>query len=817
MTDLRYAVRQLFKSPGFTAVAVLTLALCIGANSAIFSVINAVLLKPYPWPDSNRLVYIHNTYPLMGLARAGCSIPDYLDRRNGVTSLAESALVTSAAFNLAADGQPEFVEGRRVTPSLFPLLQVAPALGRAFTEDEARIGAGKTVVLSDALWRKRFGADPQAIGTDLRLNGEPYTVIGVMPADFYFPVPSAQLWVPFAFTDQQKSDSGRGNEFSTMLARLKPGATIEQAQREVTAIHKANAERLPQSKPFWEASGFGGLVLDYLGENVRDVKPMLWLVQAGVAAALLIGCANVASLLLARASAREREFAIRAALGAGRVRLMRQLLLESVLLFLVGGALGLVVALWGVSAMNSLGVSSLPRGFGVSLDWSVFGFTFICAVATGLAFGALPAWSATRGNTATALKDAGTRATTSRRHLWIRSSLVVFEVALALMLLTTAGLFLKTFQRLQEENPGFVRENVLTAQLALPAAKYDSSEKLTEFHDQVLAKLRALPGVTAAALTSTPPFGTGNNQGSYQIDGYTPPSGQPQPHGMIRQVSADYFKAIGIPLLRGRTFTERDTRNAPDVIVIDRYLADRYWPAQDPIGRHIVRGSLPNPVAGQPALPRKWEIVGVVATIKQLNLEEPVGKETLYFPLAQLPNNMFTLVAKTAIAPAGLTEAVRAAILSVDAEQPLFDVKTMEARVDAAMQRRKSPMILLGLFAGISLLLAALGVYGVLAFAVGQRTPEIGVRVALGATRANILGLILRQGAGLVVLGTMLGLAGYFALSRIIGKLLFNVAPTDPATLLLAPIVLITVALAACLVPARRATKVDPMVALRTE
>lgn len=815
MSDFPYALRSLLKAPGFTTVAVLTLALCIGANSAIFSVIHAVLLKADPWPDSERLVYIHNTYPGIGLRIAGSSIPDYLDRRNGVKSLEESALVTGAMLNLAAaDTAPERIEGMSVTPSLFPLLKTRAALGRTFTEEEAKFGAARTAVLSDTLWRNRFGADPKIIGTDIRLNGEPHTVIGVMPAGFYYPGPRTMIWVPFAFTDRQMSDSGRGNEFSTMIARLKPGATLQQAQLEVDAIHRANAERLPASKPFWDSSRFGGLVLNYREENIKDVRGMLWLVQGSVAAALLIGCANVASLLLARASAREREFAIRAALGAGRGRLMRQLLTESVALFLAGGLLGLLVALGGVKALGPLGVENLPYGFSVSLDPTVFGFTLLCALATGLAFGALPAWSATRGNTAHALKDAGTRATTGRRHLWLRSSLVVTEIALALMLLATAGLLLKSFHRLQEVHLGFNRENVLTAGLALPQAKYDTPEKQTNFQQQLLDRIRALPGVTSAAITTALPFAGGNSQGSYQIDGLTIPPDQPQPHGQVRWVSHDYFKAFGIPLLHGRVFTPQDTLGSPDVVVIDRYLAERYWPNKNPVGERIIRGSVPN---SNPPVPRKWEIVGVVATVKHNNLEKDVAKETLYFSYPQNPQRFMTLVVKTAAAPAQLSSQLRAAVLAVDPEQPVFDVKTMEARMDLAMQGRRSPMILLGVFAAIALLLAALGVYGVLAFAVGQRTPEIGIRVALGATRANILGLVLRQGAGLIALGLLIGLGGYFALSAVIGKLLFGVTPTDLSTLLIAPLTLAAVALAACLIPARRATKVDPMVALRAE
>jgi putative ABC transport system permease protein len=810
--DLRLAFRQLAKAPGFAAVAILTLALCIGANSAIFSVLHAIVLQPYPWPASENLVYVHNTYPKIGLDRAGCSIPDYLDRRAGVASFEETALYTGLSANLSAAGNPERVAAVSVTPSLFPLLKTSPTLGRAFTAADAQVGAAKTVVLSDALWQNRFGRDPQILGQSISLNGEPVTVIGVMPAGFYFPTPRAQLWLPFVFTDRQKSDAGRHNEFSNMIARLKPGATREQAQREVDAVSQSVRDRLPDEATGWKVSGFGGRVFGFLDDNIRDVRAMLWLVQAGVVAALLIGCANVASLLLARASARGRELAIRAALGASRGRLMRQLLTESLVLFLAGGALGLVVASWSLSALGSLGISTLPRAFAISLDGSVFGFTLLCALLTGLGFGVLPAWSATRGNTASALKDAGTRATAGRRHLWLRSSLVVTEIALALLLLTTATLLLRSFARLHDVSPGFSADHVLTASLSLPNGKYATPEKQIALQEQLLARLSALPGVTAAGVTTNLPFSGNNNQSSYNIVGYTPPAGQPEPHGMIRQVSPGFFSALNVPLLRGRLFTPADTRGGAKVVVIDRVLADRYWPGGDPLGHQIEWRNGPATPGGD-----QWTIVGVVATIHESNLEVPVSKETLYFPFAQTPNNLFTLVLKTAASPAALTAAVRAAVLATDPEQPIFDIKTMDDRLGESLAVRRSPMVLLGIFAGLALLLAALGVYGVLAFAVGQRTSEIGLRLALGATRGNILGLILRQGAGLVALGLLLGLIFYFLVSALIGQLLFDVAPTDPATLLLAPLVLGLVALAACLLPARRATQVDPMVALRTE
>lgn len=810
IADFKYALRSLLKTPAFTVIAVLTLALCIGANSAIFSVVHAILLKPYPWPDSDRLVYVYNTYPLMGLPNAGTSIPDYLDRREGVSAFADGAMYNMQSYNLASEGEPERITGLSATPSLFTTLQSSAARGRVFTATDAEPGAERVIVLSHPLWKNRFGANPALVGRTIRLNTLNYTVIGVMPEDFYFPTPRVQAWVPFVFQPAEKTDAERGNEYSSMIARLKPGATAAMAQRDLDLIQARNAERLADSRKFWKTSGFGGRAAGFLEQNVANIRGMLWLVQAGVAAALLIGCANVASLLLARAVARERELAIRAALGAGRARLMRLLLTESLLLFLAGGALGLLVAWWGVDALGSLGLSTLPRAFGVQLDLNVFCFTLLCALLTGLGFGALPAWSASRGDAAAALKEAGTRGSAGRRTTFLRAALVVGEIALAVMLLSTAGLLIRSFERLQRENPGFSPGGVITARLDLPAAKYDLPEKRTAFADAALTRLRALPGVRAAGLTNVLPFTGNNSSGSYSSPDITVPSGAPVPHGQQRVVDPGYFKTMGLPLLRGRLFTDADSGAAQKVVIVDKLLADRYWPGQDPIGKRISRG-------GDDEHPLIWIIVGVVTPIKFQSLEEDVRKETLYYPFAQNPVTSLTLVVKTDGDPALLTAALREAVRSADPEQPVFDIRTMQQRMDDVAQSRRAPMLLLSLFSGVALLLAVLGVYGVLAFSVAQRTSEFGVRIALGATAGDIAALVLRQGARLVLIGIGTGLAGYLALSQIVGRLLYGIAPTDPATLALAPVVLALAAFAACLQPMRKAVRVNPLEALRSE
>ncbi len=811
IADLKYALRSLLKTPGFTLIAVATLALCIGANSAIFSVVDAILLKPYPWPDSERLVYVYNSYPLMGLQNAGVSIPDYLDRRIGVSGFADSAMYHGDSFNLAGASEPERIVGVAATPSLFSTLGTGAALGRVFTDDEAQPGAAKVVVLSHALWKNRFGADPGLVGRTIRLNTEPVTVVGVMPESFYFPSPRVQAWVPFVFTPHDRSDDERGTEYSTMIARLKPGSTRAGIQRDLDTIQARNARRMPDNREFWKNSGFGGRTAGFLEQNVENIRGMLWLVQAGVAAALLIGCANVASLLLARAIARERELAIRAALGAGRAQLTRLLLTESLLLFLSGGLLGLLVAEWGVGTLAALGLSALPRAFGVQLDASVFAFTLLCALLTGLGFGILPAWSASRSDAATALKEAGVRGSAGRRTQRLRAALVVTEIALAVMLLSTAGLLVRSFARLQEENPGFAPAGVITANLDLPAAKYDQPAKIVAFHDTLVAALRAQPGVRDVGVTTLLPFTGHNSSGSYTSPEIQIPAGAPTPHAGVRNVDPGYLHALGLTLLRGRWFVDSDVAGTQHVAVIDRLLADRYWPGQDPLGKHLSRN------AGSTDPKDFWTIVGVVAPIKVQNLEENVTKETIYFPFAQQAERGITVVVRTDGDPAALAAGLRQAVHAADPEQPTYEIRTMAQRMAEVAQPRRAPMVLLSLFSGVALLLAVLGVYGVLTFSVAQRTSEFGVRIALGATAGNIAALVLRQGARLVLTGLGTGLAGYLAVSQIVGRLLYGISPTDPFTLALAPVVLALAALMACWLPVRRATRVNPIEALRAE
>jgi putative ABC transport system permease protein len=808
MNDLKFAFRQLLKSPGFTSVVLLTLALCIGANSAIFSTVNAVLLKPFPYPDSERLVYVNNSYPGNDLVKAGVSIPDYLDRVEQAPSIEAAMLYTFESFNLAGDDQPTRVMGLRVTPSMFETLQVSPRLGRPFTAAEAQPGKERVVLLSHSLWKDRFAGREEIVGETVRLHGISHIVGGVMPESFRFPQSNVQLWVPYAFTPEQRSDQERGIEYSTMLTRLKPGATRGQLKRECDTIIDRILERLPDARSFLESTRFTVVVSPMLEATVADVADTLWLLQAGVAAALLIGCANVANLTLARVIAREREFAIRAALGAGRWRMVRQLGVEAGLLFLIGGILGWFAAVWGLSAAAAFGLADLPRSEGVRLDGSVFVFTLATVGLTGLFFGLLPALHASRVDANESLRDAGTRASLGPSQARMRHGLVVAEMALAVMLLTTAGLLYHSFERLQRQDPGFDHASTLTARLTLPPAKYPTDESRTAFAARVMAELKSVPGVSEVGLVDAVPFGFTNPSGTYNIVGREPVDGAPPPHAFVRSVSSGYFASMGIPLLRGRGFTEQDGAESDPVVVIDRVLADRYFKDADPVGQQIARGA-----NGQDTR----RIVGVVAPVKHGGLDDPATKETLYFPYHQRPVETFTLVARATVPAEQLMGAVRRSVLRIDPEQPLFDLQTLAGRIEGTLLQRKIPMRLLGVFGGMALLLAALGVYGVLAFNVGQRRREFGIRTALGATAGDISNMVVGQGIRLVALGIVLGLLSYAAVSHFLRSLVFDVSPLDPISLLVGPAALLVVAALACWVPARRAARVDPMEALRAE
>lgn len=808
MNDLRFAIRQLLKNPGFTATAVLTLALCIGANSAIFSVVHAVLLRPLPYPEADRLVSVHNSYPKSNLLKAGSSIPDYLDRVARAPSIESATLFTWESFNLAGEERPLRVLGLLATPSMFATLRVSPMLGRAFGEAEAQPGNDRVVVLSHALWKDRFGGRTNLIGEPVRLHGIAYTVIGVMPEGFQFPQPEVKLWTPFAFTPEQRSDQERGHEFSQMLARLKPGATPEQLRKECSTLIAQNVELRPEARSWIESSGFSAVVTPVLEEAIEDLESMLWLIQGGVIAALLIGCVNVGNLLLTRAVAHQRELAIRSALGAGRWRLARQLGVESLVLFAVGGVFGWFAAQWSLSLADALGITSLPRGETVSLDLGVFWFTLVTVGLAALTFGLLPAWHGTRVDAADALRDGG-RTSAGRFQLRLRHGLVVAEVALAVLLLTTAGLLYHSFDRLQKQNPGFDRTSVLTARLTLPPVKYPLDDQRRAFADRVLGELRALPGVVSVGFTDVIPFGYSNSQGTYGIVGHESPAGQPQPHGLIRSVSADYFSAMKIPVLRGRSFGSQDESDSEQVVIIDRVLAERYFPGRDPVGQQIYRnGDEPQ---------NRRTIVGVVAPVKHQGLEDKTTKETVYFPYTQRPVESFTLVLRAGLPTDQLIPSVRRVIQAIDPEQPIYDIETLAGRIEGALRRQRVPMLLLGIFGGMALLLAALGVYGVLAFNVGQRVREFGIRTALGATMRDVSALVLKQGIRMVGVGIVLGLTGYLAISRFLRHLVFDITPLDPLAMLLGPAVLFAVAVIACWFPARRAARVDPLEALRSE
>lgn len=803
MQDVRYAIRALRKQPIFTLIAVLTLTLGIGANTAIFSLVYQILLRPLPYRDAERLVFVWNTYPLMGLEKASVSIPDYLDRRAQAPAFEESTLFQTRALNLSQNGEAEQVRALAVTPTFFSTFGRQPMLGRGFTDDEAKPGADRQVILGYGLWRSRFGGEAAIVGRDVRLNGEVYKVVGVLPADFELPARDISALVPYAFTPAQMTDAERGRESSSMVARLSAGATLETAATEMRTIVARNLERLPQSADFVKTSGFSGFAVPLRDEIVGDTRQPLVVLQAGVLLVLFIACANVANLLLMRATGRGRELAIRTTLGAGQWRLIRQMLTEGVVLSSIGGMAGLLVGYLAAQALVALAGDQIPGSTTTTLHLPVLLFTLLLSVATGMIFGVIPAIAVIRGNTSSMLKEDATRGSAGRGTGALRAALVVGETAVALMLLVGAGLLIKSFAHLRGVNPGFSAENVLTAQIALPASRYPDAAARWTFWQRLTEKARQIPGATAVGLSSTIPLSGNVSSGSYSIVGYTPGPSEARPHARQDVVGANYFEAMQIPLIEGRLFNDGDTPTSPPVAIVDQYLVDKYFKGKSAIGQEIVRGGPP------------IRIVGVVATINSIDLGEPVTKERIYRPLSQATNSGMSLIIKAGLEPAQLVSQVRAAVRSLDPEQPIAQMRTMEQWVDRSLGVRRAPMMLLTIFGAVALVLSAIGIYGVLAYGVTQRVREFGIRQALGADAQSILSLVLRQGLLRVSIGLALGLAGALYLSKYLESMLFGVTARDLPVFAGVTVLLFFVGMLACYIPARRATRIDPMIALR--
>jgi predicted permease len=814
INDLRIGLRLLSKDRAFTITAGLTLALCIGANTALFSVVHTVLLRPLPFAHAERIVLMGNRYPGAGVdAGDNSGAPDYYDRLRETTVYDEQAMYNSSDVSIDQNGTPTRVRIMNVTPSFFRLLQVAPRFGRTFTDAEGEIGAEKKAVLSYALWRSQFGGDPGAIGRDVRIDSQPYTIVGVMPQDFRFITTDVMLWRPLAFTPERKQQRHSNNWHN--IARLKPGATVAQAQAQIDALNAANLDRFPQYKQLLINARFYTKVVPLQDDLVRDVRTTLYLMWGGALFVLLIGCVNVANLVLVRSRARLKELATRLALGAGRARLSRQLMTESVLLTLASSAAGLAVGDGALRLLGTLSIQDLPRGGEIAIDGVVIAFTLAVSAAIGLLLGLIPVASVLPANLTSVLREEGRTGTSGRGARSLRRALVVAQVAIAFVLLVGAGLMFASFRRLLTVDPGFESRNVLTASVSLPQARYKDTTALTAFAGEALRRLRALPGVTAAGATDTIPFGSNHSDSVILAEGYQMKPGESVISPNQVSVSPGYFESIGARLARGRFFDERDGPKAPRTVIVDEKLAHRFWPNLDPIGRRLY---LPEDINDLIAITSRTvflTVVGVVHDIKLANLVEGNGAVgAYYFPLQQDASRLLTFTLRTATDPAAQATALRDVVTSLDRELPVYDMQTMEERADKSLVTRRSPMVLSLAFGAVALFLSAIGIYGVLAYLVTQRTKEIGIRIALGSSARGVFELVLREGVLLIVTGFGLGAVGAFALRRSLASQLFGVGVGDPLVLAVVTALLAVVAMAACAVPARRATRIDPIVAL---
>ena len=801
--DMRYGVRTLVKSPAFTVVAVLSLALGIGANTAIFSVVNGILLRPLPYPEAERVVAVWHTPPqdsFPGMKRFSVSPGNYLDWKEQSRAFEQMAVYGYAGFNLSAGSEPVPVTGAAVSSDFFSVLRTQALRGRTFAPDEEQIGRDQVVILGHGLWQRSFGADPNLVGRTVNLDSRAYTVVGIMPPGFEFPA-EAEMWVPLAWTAEDRQL--REIHDYLVVGRLKQDATLGQAQAELSTISVRLEQQYPEANKGW-----GAVVIPLQEDLVGDVRPALLVLFSAVGFVLLIACANVANLMLARGANRGKEIALRIALGATRGRIVRQLLSESVLLAVVGGLLGLLLAGWGAQVLVQLSAGSLPNSEEVGVDAWALGFTLLVSLVAGVLAGVAPALQFSKNELAETLKQGTGRSAAGSVRQRTRKALVVCEVALSLILLVGAGLMIRSFWKLQNVDPGFDVSNTLTLSVGLPSTRYPEPQQQLAFHDRVLEEIRSLPGIVAAGSTTTIPLTGGGSKQPFTVEGRPAPPVSEQPLVQTRYVSPDYFRAMGIPLKQGRPIEERDREGAPQVVVISEAMARRFWPGENPVGKRLTASF------HEKLGPR--EIVGVVGDVKSNGLDEEAAS-TMYLPFRQSPRPWITFVARTATDPRDFFKPLSKAVYAVDSGQALSSMRTMERVLTESLSGRRFNVRLLMTFAGLALALAAVGVYGVMNYSVMLRRRELGIRIALGARGLDVLRLVLGQGLALTLVGVGVGIAGAYALTRLMESLLYGVTATDFLTYCSVSGVIVLVGLLASFLPARRATKVDPMIALRSE